>query len=102
MYDIVKTRAVKGKTLYYALADNDEDEYIHKLTNIEKSNATEKSLPGKTIKAYEAKYFSVKNTNDTVCISLDCFPDERALNKSIRYLSISKDIFSPPPNHLFS
>lgn len=98
MYDIIKKQIVKSKIFYYAIADNDEDEYAHQLTDLEKNNTAEKSLPGKTAKAFEAKYFSVINNNDPVTLSLDRLPDEQALNKLIRYLSISKDIFSPPPN----
>jgi hypothetical protein len=102
MYDIVKTQTIKGKIFYFTLADNDEDEYVHQLIDVEKNNTAEKSLPGKTVKAFEAKYFSVKNNNNSICLSFDRFSDERVLNKSIRYQSVSKDIFSPPPNHFLS
>jgi len=102
MYDIVKTQTIKGKILYYTLADRDEDEYADKLTNLEKNNSAEKSLVGKTIKAYEAKYFGVKNNDHSTCLSLDRFPEIRAANEPILYPSLFKDIFSPPPDRLFS
>lgn len=102
MYDIVKTQAVKGKILYYTLADNDEDEYVHQLTDLEKNSSAEKSLPGNTIKAYEEKYFAVKNELDLPPFSLDRLPGLRPATESIFYPRTSKDIFSPPPNRLFS
>jgi hypothetical protein len=102
MYDIVKTKAVKGKMLFYCLADDDEDEYVHQLTDLEKNNSAEKSLPGKTIKAFEAKYFAVKNNLNTASFSLERLPDLRAASDSIFFPSISKDIFSPPPNRLIA
>jgi len=102
MYDIVKTQTVNGKILYYALADNDEDEYVHLLTDLEKNNSAEKSLPGKTIKAYEAKYFAIKNNFCPASFSLDRLPDLISVTESIFYPRTSKDIFSPPPNRWFS
>jgi len=102
MYDIVRTQAVKGEILYYTLADNDEDEYVHQLTDLEKNNSAEKSLPGKTIKAYDAKYFTVKNNLDPAYFSLERLSNLRAATESSFYPRISKDIFSPPPNRLFS
>jgi len=102
MYDIVRTQAVKGEILYYTLADNDEDEYVDRLTALEKNNSAERSLPGKTIKAFEAKYFAVKNNLNTASFSLERLPDLPAVTESIFYPRISKDIFSPPPNPFLS
>lgn len=98
MYDIVKTKIVNGKVRYYAFADNDEDEYVSNLTNLEKNNSAEKSLPGKTSKAYEAKYFDARNSPGSAGLALDRFPGAKIFKTAFLYSSVFKDIFSPPPN----
>ncbi|MCO5949741.1 hypothetical protein [Mucilaginibacter flavidus] len=102
MYDIVKTRTSNGITSYYARADADEDEYVSKLTEIEKGNAAEKSSPGKTIKLYEAKYFAAKKNLYPDCFSLDLPPGAITLENTLLYNALFKDIYAPPPDYLAS
>ncbi|MFI5139611.1 MAG: hypothetical protein ACHQIM_17455, partial [Sphingobacteriales bacterium] len=102
MYDIVKTQKRNGKTLYYALADKDEDGDIQKLTNLEKNSTGERSLPGKTIKLYDAKYFTVEKQHQNIDHSNCLPPGSMAVNKAGFYTSPLKEIFSPPPDYLFS
>ncbi len=102
MYDIVKTRTSNGVTLYYAVADSDEDEYVNKLTDVEKGNATEKSLPGKTIKLYDAKYFAAKKNHHPACFSLDLPPGAITPENTMLYNSLFNDIYAPPPDYLAS
>jgi hypothetical protein len=100
MYDIVKTQTRNGVIWYYTFSDSDEDEYVNKLTNLEKNNLDERSLSGKTIKLYEAKYFTFKNRAHAICVSSDQLPEVKILNDSFLYSSIYKDVLSPPPDHL--
>jgi hypothetical protein len=102
MYDVVKKRISKGIIMYYTLGDNDEDSYIHQLTGLEKNNPVEKSLPGKTIKLYEAKYFAAKKHHHTICLSIRQLRDVKTANDPFLYTSIFKDVFSPPPNRSLS
>jgi hypothetical protein len=101
-YDIVETQTSNGIILYYALGDKDEDRYVHNLADFEKNNSWDKSLPGKTIKLFNAKYFSDEKYHHSICLSLDLLPRVRVLNDALFYPSLFKDIFSPPPDHLFS
>ncbi|WP_295801359.1 hypothetical protein [Mucilaginibacter sp.] len=102
MYDIVKTSTRNGITSYYTRADADEDEYVHKLIDVEKGNSTEKSSPGKTIKLYEAKYFAAKKNLRPACFSLDLPTGAFTLENTLLYNSLFKDIYAPPPDHLLS
>jgi hypothetical protein len=102
MYDIVKTRTANGITSYYTRADSDEDEYVHKLTDVEKGNAAEKSSPGKTIKLYEAKYFAAKKNHHPACVLLDLPPGAFTLENALLYNSLFNDIYAPPPDYLVS
>lgn len=102
MYDIVNTSTRNGITSYYARSDADEDEYGHKLTDVEKSNATEKSSPGKTIKLHEAKYFVAGKDHYPTCFSLDLPARASTPAKTLLYNSLFKDIYAPPPDYLAS
>jgi hypothetical protein len=102
MYDIVKTQVRNGKTFYYTIADKDEDRDIQKLTNLEKNSTGERSLPGKTIKLYDAKYFTVEKQSQNIDHSNCLSPGSSAVNNAGFYTSPLKDIFSPPPDYLFS
>jgi hypothetical protein len=102
MYDIVKTEVRNGKTLYYTLADKDEDSDIHRLSDLEKDNAGERSLPGKTIKLYDAKYFAIENQHQNIDYCNYLSPASRHVDNAGFYKSPLKDIFAPPPDHLFS
>jgi len=102
MYDIVKTRTSNGITSYYTRADADEDEYVSKLTEVEKGNAAEKSSPGKTIKLYEAKYFAAKKNHHPACLSSDLPTGAFTLENTLLYNSLFKDIYAPPPDHQLS
>jgi hypothetical protein len=102
MYDIVKTSTSNGITSYYARADADEDEYVHKLTDVEKSNSTEKSSPGKTIKVHEAKYFVAGKSHHPTCFSLDLPARASTPVNILLYNSLFKDIYAPPPDYLAS
>lgn len=103
LYDIVKTEINNGKTLYYALSDEEEDACIQQLAGLGKSNSEEQSLPGKTVGLHIAKYFEITNdsysslksflrVHDTVSSSNDLF----------LYVSPLKYIFSPPPDNFLS
>jgi hypothetical protein len=102
MYDIVKTQTCNGMMLYYTLGDKDEDGYVHNLTDLEKNNSGEKSLPGKTIKLLDVIYFTAEKCSQSACHSSDLLPGVSNLNRSLFYPSLFRDIFSPPPDHLFS
>jgi hypothetical protein len=102
MYDIVKTRITDGVIFYYTVSDKDEDEDVQNLENLEKNNPGEKSLPLKIVKLYDQKYFDAKNNYPSICLSLDLLPDLTSVNESFFYRVFFKDIFGPPPDHLFS
>ena len=102
MYDIVKIRTGNGITSYYTHADNDEDEFLQKLTNVEKSNATDKSPPGKIIKLYEAKYFANRKDHCPACFSSDLLARASTPESILLYNSLFKDIYAPPPDYLAS
>lgn len=99
MYDIVKTCTSKGKVLYYAYADRDEDEFVQNLANSEKNNSTEKSLPGKNINPYAAKCFAVKESTSPVCFSTCLLFKSVFLKDDLSYNSMFKNTYSPPPEH---
>jgi hypothetical protein len=102
IYDIVKTCTSNGITSYYTRADADEDEYVHKLTDVEKGNSTEKSSPAKTIKQYEAKYFVAKKNNQINCFSLNLPARASIPENTLLYNSLFNDIYAPPPDYLAS
>lgn len=98
----MKTRTSNGITSYYTRADSDEDEFLQKLTNVEKSNATEKASLGKTIKLYEAKYFAARKDRYPACFSSN-LPARASTPESILlYNALFKDIYAPPPDYLAS
>jgi len=85
------------------LHDEDEDEYVHNLTNWEKDNSPEKSLPGKTINLQLTKYFTVeKSPASFVASSTHLCTDAKAASDSFLYTSPLKNILTPPPDHLVS
>lgn len=102
MYDIVKTVVRNGKILYYTFADKDEDRDIHRLSDLEKNNAGERSLPGKTLKLYDAKYFAVEDQNQNIDRCNYLQPASKWVDIASFYKSPLEDIFAPPPDHLFS
>jgi hypothetical protein len=102
MYDIVKTAVRDGVKYFYAAGDEDEDVYLHKLADSEKDNWGEKSLPLKIFKLYEAKYVVAQQNYSPACYSPDEKNDFGVIPASSVYLSHFKDIFSPPPEPLFS
>ena len=103
LYDIVKTNTSNGITMYYTLSDEDEDEYVQNLSDWEKSNADEKSLPAKTINVHMAKYFTIEKYHDPIRhSSLHLFINGKAENEPFFYLSPSMNIFSPPPDNVVS
>jgi hypothetical protein len=103
LYDIVRTETSNGITLYYTISDEEEDEYVQNLTDWEKNNAEEKSLPGKTINLHMAKYFTAEKYHGPLSVSLlhPC-TDVNTASDSFFYASPYKNIFSPPPNNLLS
>jgi hypothetical protein len=89
--------------LYYTLSDEDEDEYVQNLTDWEKNNSREKSLPGKTIIVHLAKYFTdEKYQYPLLASSLHLSTDVKTVSDSFLYTSPFKNIFSPPPDNLLS
>lgn len=102
MYDIVKTKLRNGIVLYYTVSDTDEDDLVLDLTNLEKSNPDEKSLPAKIIKLYDLKYFDIKNKSISTDFWSTLLPGLKPVYGHISYPSLFRDIFSPPPNRLIS
>ncbi len=102
LYDIVKTRSIEGKVLYYARADHDEDEYVRQLIAIEKNDTAAHSQPISGVKSFEVKYFPVKIADKPQCLSIDVFPQPETRPGPIFYPLPFKDIFSPPPDRLIS
>lgn len=101
LYDIVRTEIIGGKIIYYALADNDEDEYSRGLIDWGKGNSQEKSFPSKTINVHIGKYFNLET-----CTSIKCFFSGDHQDKFARciffYKSPFRNIISPPPDYLLS
>jgi len=103
LYDIVKTELSNGITKYYTLHDEDEDEDVQNLSDWEKNNSQENSLPGKTINLHLEKYFTAeKNHNSITTSSLHHGSDVKTASDSFFYNSPLKNIFSPPPNNFLS
>ena len=89
--------------MYYTLSDEDEDMYVQSLTDWEKNNSQEKSLPGKTINVHLAKYFiDEKNQHPLFASSLHLRTHVQPVSDSFFYTSPFKNIFSPPPDNLLS
>jgi len=102
MYDIVKTQTRNGVKYYYAANDNDEDTYISKLADAEKSAAQETSQPIKASKLHEAKYFARDNDHHFICSSSITTVNDIVVNDSPFYPLDFRDIFTPPPESSFS
>jgi len=103
MYDIVKTSVSKGIELYYTTSDKDEDADVRKLASEEKDETGEKSLPVKIFKLHELKLVIGEADNRSfVCASSAHFNKFTVNNTPFIYPLHFKDIFSPPPNFLFS
>ncbi len=103
LYDIVKTETNNGKTLYYALSDEEEDACIQQLAGLSKSNPEEQSLPTKTFGLHIAKYFEITNDSYSSLKSFLCVHDKVSLSNDLfLYLSPLKNIFSPPPDNFLS
>lgn len=89
--------------MYYTLSDEDEDQYVQNLTDWEKINSEEKSLPGKTINVHLAKYFTVEKYNHPASTSaLSLLNNVKTASDSFFYKSPFKNIFSPPPDNVLS
>ena len=102
MYDIVKTETRNGVKFYYATHDSDEDTFIAKLAKTEKKSGHQASMPVKAEKLYDAVFFAADddhlfNSFPSVQISNDAAPNDPHF-----YPLNFKEIFSPPPNGLFS
>lgn len=102
MYDIVKSKLHNGIVLYYTVSDVDEDDFILNLTNLEKNNPDEKSFPAEIVKFYDLKYFDIKNNFNSIDFWLLLPPTLRIMGGHLICPSLFRDIFSPPPNRLFS
>ncbi len=102
MYDIVKTKIIKGVKCYYALVDNDEDNDLHALKNAEKNSSDEKSVPGKTIKLYNAKYVAVEAPGPVIYQPFNGLVNLRPVSSFFHYASPFGDIYAPPPDSLLS
>ena len=103
LYDIIKISISKEETVYYTLHDGDEDEYTRDLADWGKTNSSENSFPGQMISFQIAKYFQTEKfpLTGALCLPVGS-PDQNASNSSFFYKSPSINIFSPPPDHLFS
>jgi hypothetical protein len=103
MYDIVKTTMRKGIEFFYTKSDKDEDADVSRLSVLEKDDAGEKSLPVKIFKLHELKLVIGQAENRSfVCEPLAFFNKFCINNTTFVYPLHFKDIFSPPPNFLFS
>jgi len=99
LYDIVKICTSNGVISYYAVADRDEDEYVHKLIAAEKNDSAQKSTPGKNINLYTVKYFAAAKSNYPLCFSLNLLISAAPPKNAFLYRPPSKDIYSPPPDY---
>lgn len=102
LYDIVKTEMRDGKTFYYALSDQEEDDYVQQLTEWGKSNSEEKSLPTKTVGVHIGKYFEQVKYCPPASLLLRVGQQVRLSNDLFQYGSPLKIVFSPPPDLLVS
>lgn len=102
MYDIVKKQTHDGQVLYYAFNDEDEDEYNAKLISLEKNDPSKNSLPGKTIKLNEEKYFARDNDNIFRLHVADVLQKGKINSGFLFYSSPLRDVLSPPPDCLMS
>ncbi len=103
LYDIVKTETRDGKTLYYALGDEEEDRYVQQLNNLGNSNSQEQSLPAKTVGLQIGKYFEVIKYQSPVFITLLRVHESVKLSNDLfQYISPLKIVFSPPPDLIIS
>ncbi len=99
LYDIVKTEMRDGKTLYYALSDEEEDASLQQLSDWTKSNADQQSLPTKTVGLRFGKYFEAVKYNHTVFVTLlRLHHPVKLSNDLFQYASPLKIVFSPPPD----
>jgi len=99
MFDIVKTKTQNGTTLYYAQSDNDEDWLLQKLSNTEKGNPAEKSLPGKSIRLGDPINCSTEKTKQVFTAILTHRESIKTVNDNFIYPAVSKDIYAPPPDN---
>ncbi len=103
LYDIVKSEINNGKKIYYAFADEEQDEYQLDLTDWEKSNGQEKSLPGKTINLHLIKYFTAKNSTDIIHVHhIILHGHVLTANDTFLYTSPYKNVLATPPDNFIS
>ncbi len=103
LYDIVKSEINNGKEFYYAFADEEEDEYQSDLTDWEKSNGQEKSLPGKTINLHLVKYFTAKKYTTIIYMHhLVLQGIVVTASDAFLYKSPYKYVFATPPDNFIS
>lgn len=100
LYDIVKIGISNGITLYFTLSDEEEDGYVQNLSEWQKNNTGEKSLPGKTINLYLAKYFTLEKYQPVVACSISLAAEMKTASDRFFYKSPFKNTFSPPPDYL--
>ncbi len=102
MYDIVKTEIRNGVKIYCTTHDSDEDVFVAKLARSEKKAGHQTPAPVKAEKLYDAVFFagnddSLFNSFPSVQISNDAAPNDPHF-----FPLHFNEIFSPPPNGLFS
>ncbi len=103
LYDIVRTKINNGKTLYYALSDEEEDTLVLDLTDWEKNNSQEKSMPGKTMNVQLDKFFTLKKYPAPLLVCSSYLSGHRKIRSDFfLYKSPFINIFSPPPNNFLS
>lgn len=87
--------------MYYTISDEEEDRYVQNLTDWEKNNCGENSLPGKTIDVHMAKYFTVEKYQHPVfASSIHLHTGMKTVSDPFFYTSPFINIFSPPPDLL--
>ncbi len=103
LYDIKKTELNKGIITYYAMSDEEEDHYVHRLQGWEDTNSREKSLPGKTINLHLAKFLQEEKNCYFNLYSLEGIKRKlKEMDESFFYNSPLKIVFTPPPEKFFS
>jgi len=97
LYDVIKTKAEKGKTYLYCLNDEEETQVLKKFSKAVKSRANSSS-GGKTVK--QVLKFNGR-TPPSIFIRLMARMDLAAIQKSRglepRILSTYREILVPPP-----
>ena len=103
MFDIVKTEKRGDEQIYFVLSDEQEDNYLSGVSQFEKNNSDNNSLPTKNPAPEILKYVSDKKVFDLNSIlSNQLFTSKRLFRAVFLYQSPFGNIFTPPPERFIS